>query len=61
MSGYIQGNNVYNSRDNERKSIFTELMSIVKELQTKYGGKTELATETDLRLVFFPKMTHKLY
>lgn len=55
MTGYIQGNNVYNSRDNERKSIFTELMSIVKELQTKYGGKTELATETDLRLVFFPK------
>lgn len=52
MSGFIQGNTVYNSRDNERKSIFTELMAIVKELQTKYGGKTELATETDLRLVF---------
>lgn len=59
MSGYIQGSQVYNSRDKERKSIFTELMSIVKELQTKYGGKTELATETDLRLVFFSPMTIK--
>lgn len=51
MSGFIQGSNVC-TRDTERKSIFNELMSIVKELQTKYGGKTELATETDLRLVF---------
>lgn len=52
MSGFIQGTNVYSSRDHERKTIFSELMSIVKELQTKYGGKTELATESDLRLVF---------
>lgn len=58
MSGYVQTqNSKINSIINnnkyavERKEIFDELMDIVKECQTKYGGKRELATENDLRHV----------
>lgn len=33
----------------ERKALMDELMAVVKECQKKYGGKTELATESDSR------------
>lgn len=29
------------------KSLLKELIEVVKECQTRYGGKTELATEDD--------------
>lgn len=33
----------------ERKALMDELLTVVKECQKKYGGKTELATEEDSR------------
>ncbi|XP_065081553.1 sorting nexin-29 [Ochlerotatus camptorhynchus] len=35
----------------ERKTLMDELMAVVKECQKKYGGKTELATESDSRII----------
>ncbi|KXJ69160.1 hypothetical protein RP20_CCG028495 [Aedes albopictus] len=35
----------------ERKALMDELLTVVKECQKKYGGKTELATEEDSRII----------
>lgn len=35
----------------ERKTLADELLAVVKECQKKYGSKTELATESDSRIV----------
>lgn len=35
----------------ERKALMDELLAVVKECQKKYGGKTELATEEDSRII----------
>ncbi|XP_058444266.1 sorting nexin-29 [Malaya genurostris] len=35
----------------ERKALAEELLTVVKECQKKYGSKTELATESDSRIV----------
>ncbi|XP_055534917.1 sorting nexin-29 [Wyeomyia smithii] len=35
----------------ERKALADELLTVVKECQKKYGSKTELATESDSRIV----------
>lgn len=35
----------------ERKALMEELLTVVKECQKKYGGKTELATEEDSRII----------
>lgn len=41
--------NLPNSNKNAdgSKSLLKDLIGIVKECQTRYGGKTELATEDD--------------
>lgn len=48
MSAIIT-NHLPNSNKNAEgsKSLLKELIGIVKECQTRYGGKTELATEDD--------------
>lgn len=55
MSGFLQQttSTISNQNDQPRNSkiILDELMSIVKECQIKYGGKTELATEQDMKIV----------
>lgn len=52
MSGLIQAANTIgdNSKHLQRKAeLFNSLVATVKECQTKYGGKTELATLSDVR------------
>lgn len=53
MSGFSQQASATISvmdRSNNGKLLLDQLMSIVKECQTKYGGKTELATEQDPKI-----------
>lgn len=53
MSGFLQQASAtitVMDRSNNGKLVLDQLMSIVKESQTKYGGKTELATEQDPKI-----------
>ncbi|XP_055681615.1 sorting nexin-29 [Lutzomyia longipalpis] len=45
--GFIQQTHHRINHESTRKSLVHHLMTVVKELQRKYGGKTELATESD--------------
>ncbi|XP_055712399.1 sorting nexin-29 [Phlebotomus papatasi] len=47
MSGFIQQTQTKSTYESSRKSLLHHLMSVVKELQKNFGGKTELATEND--------------
>lgn len=55
MSGFLQQTTSITSNQNDQprnsKIILDQLLSIVKECQCKYGGKTELATEQDMKIV----------
>ncbi|XP_055586318.1 sorting nexin-29 [Uranotaenia lowii] len=42
---------LFQKHDLERKALTDELLAIVQECQRKYGGKTELATESDSRIL----------
>ncbi|XP_059618479.1 sorting nexin-29 [Phlebotomus argentipes] len=47
MSGFIQQTQNRNQYESSRRSLVHHLMTVVKDLQKRYGGKTELATESD--------------
>lgn len=54
LGGVITATTIINNSNNgliDSKIILSDLMTIVKECQTRYGGKTELATENDMRFV----------
>lgn len=47
--GVVGGSSSSRRHEIERKALMDELLTVVKECQKKYGGKTELATEEDSR------------
>ncbi|XP_062533806.1 sorting nexin-29-like [Armigeres subalbatus] len=49
--GVVGGSSSSRRHEIERKALMDELLTVVKECQKKYGGKTELATEEDSRII----------
>lgn len=49
--GVVGGGGSSRRYEIERKALMDELLTVVKECQKKYGGKTELATEGDSRII----------